>query len=68
VFVAARQVGRGVVTGTVRIAAKVTPASEVAPGCFEVVVVEATAAARTKISISAAHRSSWVEWNTPTLK
>ena len=42
--------------------------SEAAPGCFEVVVVEATAAGRTKISISAAHWSSWVEWNTPTLK
>jgi hypothetical protein len=42
--------------------------SEAAPGCFEVVVVEATAAGRTKISISAAHWSSWVERNTRTLK
>jgi hypothetical protein len=35
--------------------------SEAAPRCFEVVVIEATAAGRTKISISAAHWSSWVE-------
>src|SRR5438270_8034299 len=35
--------------------------SEAAPGCLEVVVVEATATGRTKISISAAHWSSWVE-------
>jgi hypothetical protein len=33
--------------------------SESAPGCFEVVVVEATAARRAKISVSAAHVIPW---------
>jgi hypothetical protein len=33
--------------------------SETAPGCFEVVVVEATATGRTKISVSAAHVILW---------
>jgi hypothetical protein len=33
--------------------------SETAPGCFEVVVVEATATGRTKIFVSAAHVILW---------
>src|SRR5438309_7320469 len=33
--------------------------SKTAPGCFEVVVVEATATRRAKISVSAAHVFSW---------
>jgi hypothetical protein len=37
------------------LAAKLRCRPETAPGCFEVVVVEAAAAGRSKISISAAH-------------
>jgi hypothetical protein len=33
--------------------------SETAPGCFEVVVVEATATVGTKVSVSAAHVIPW---------
>jgi hypothetical protein len=42
--------------------------SETAPGCFEVVVVEATVTGRAKISLSAAHVIPWGIWNAPTLK
>ena len=40
------------------LAAKLRCRPETAPGCFKVVVVEAAAAGRTKISVSAAHVSS----------
>jgi hypothetical protein len=37
------------------LAAKLRCSPETAPGCFKVVVVEAAAAGRTKISVSAVH-------------
>jgi hypothetical protein len=39
--------------------------SETAPGCFEVVVVEATATGRAKISVSAAHVIPWGRMECP---
>ena len=41
------------------LAAKLRCRPEIAPGCFKVVVVEAAATGRAKISVSAAHLSSW---------
>jgi hypothetical protein len=42
--------------------------SKTAPGWFEVIVVEAIMTGRAKISVSAAHVSSWAGWNASTLK
>src|ERR1700760_3978754 len=39
--------------------AKLRCGSETTPGCFEVVVIEAAATGRTKISVSAAHVIPW---------